>query len=249
MMPNSRQQSIRTAISLVVFACVGAGLLALVAHFTLIRRATCREIVSLESERDRLQVIAERLETERTQAESDKRIVLNVFGNCRIAEDIPDLQGNRVVARRQGLEKLCIYVPEGSHTLKISSTWRPAPSRGSSTKDDIPDAAGAGEKTWCVPLLPACGYCLTLVSDRKGGPIQWELISNHSQFKTQAETVPFDGFSHQGSSWSGSDVVHFPNQIEQFSIDELQAAARVRSGLNLMDATLLGPRHDQPYEL
>ena len=69
MMPNSPQQRIRKAIGLVTFVCGGAALLALVAHFTLIRRSTGREIVSLESERDRLQVIAERLETERNQAE------------------------------------------------------------------------------------------------------------------------------------------------------------------------------------
>ena len=246
-MPNSRQQSIRKAIGVVAFACVGAVLLVLVAHFTLMRRSTGREIVSLESARDKLQVIVERLETERNQAESEKRIVLNVLANCRIAEDIPDFQTNRVVARRQGLEKLCIYVPEGSHTLKILCKWKPTPSQGTSTKDDVP--AGAGEKTWSVPLLPACGYCLTFDTDRKGGPIQWELTSNQPQFKTQAETVPFEGFSHQGSSWSGSDVVQFPNQIERFTIVELEAAAKVRPGVNLLDATLLGKHHDQPYEL
>ena len=248
-MTNSRQQSIRKAISLAAFVCVGAVLLAFIARFTLIRRATGREFVSLESARDRWQAIVERLETERNQAESDKRIVLELLALCRNAEDIPDLQSNRVVARHQGIEKLCIYVPEGAHTLRISSTWKPKPSSGSSTKDDVPDAAGAGEKTWSMPLLPACGYFLEFDSDRKGGPIQWELTSNHSQFKTQAETVPFDGFSPHGSSWSGSDVLQFPNQVERFTISELEAAARVCPGVKLMDSKLFGQCHNQPYEL
>lgn len=247
-MPN-RQHRLRQAIGLAAFLGVGAVLLALFTNFTLKGQSTGREIISLESERARWQAMVEQLEKERSQAESDKRVILNVLGNCRVPEDIPNLQENRVVARRQGFEKLCIYVPEGSHTLTISSSWKPRPLPGTSTKDDVPDAAAAGEKAWSIPLLPASGYLLQLDSERKEGPIQWELTSNHPQFKTQTEIVPFDGFSHQGSSWSGSDIVRFPNQIERFSTEELEAAARVPSGVKLMDGILFGPRQGRQYEV
>jgi hypothetical protein len=249
MNPSSRHYGFPKVIGLAAFLGVTAVLLALVAHFTLNRRSTGREIASLESTRDRLQEMAERLTAEGEQAERDKRIVLDLLRNCRVAEDIPNLQCNRIVARHLGLEKLCVYVPKGSHSLEISSTWRPRGMQDPSTEVDGRAVAGAGEKTWNVPLFPASGYYLTFASDRKGGPIHWELKSNHPEFKTQAEAVPVDGFSHQGSSWSGSDVVQFPNQIERFSTDELEAKAKARSGVNLMNATLYGSRLDQQYEV
>jgi len=246
---ETNRQHLRRAVGLAAYLCVAAVLLALVAHFALIRRSTGREIASLESTRDKLRAITDRLETERKQADSDKRVVLNLLGQCRAAEDIPHLRGNRVVARRQGFERLCMYVPEGSHTLEISSTWKPGPTRDTSPDVDADEAGPTGEKTWTVPLLPACGYWLKFVSDRKGGPIQWELTSNHPDFRTQMETVPLDGFSHQGSSWSGSGVVLFPNQIEQFSISRLKAAATSSPGVNLTKATLRGRRHERQYEV
>jgi hypothetical protein len=143
-----------------------------------------------------------------------------------------------------------MYVPEGSHTLEISSTWKPGPTPGASPDVDADEAESAGEKTWRVPLLPACGYWFKLAADRKGGSIQWELTGNHPDFKTQTETVPLDGFSRQGSSWSGSDVlVLFPNQIERVSTNELKAVAMSRPGVRLMRAAFRGRRHERTYEV
>lgn len=121
-----RHQRLRRTVGIAAFLGVAAVLLAVFARFESIRRATGREIASLSGPRDRLQVIADRLESQGRQAESDRRVLLNVLRLCRSAEDIPDLRGNRVVAHHQGLEKLCLYVPEGSHRLEISSIWKPA---------------------------------------------------------------------------------------------------------------------------
>ena len=250
MKPTNPHQRLRKAIGLGAFLCLAIVLLAAITYVVMIRQSNAHEIAKLESTRDSLQVIADRLETEANQAENGKRVVLSLFRHCRTAKDIPDLQSNRIVARRQSFERLCIYVPEGSHTLEIKSTWKPTSTQDPSTEEDVPADAGAGKKTWNLPLLPACGYCLKLSADRKGGPIQWELTSNHPEFKTQTGTVPLDGFSHRGSSWSGSeDVVQFPNQIERLSIGELKTTAKPRLGINLMNTTLRGPRDDQQYEV
>jgi hypothetical protein len=243
-----RHQNRRKAVGLAA-AGLAAALLILSAYLESVRRSAGREVSRLEKARDTLQATADRLEAERRKAETDKGIVLNVLGQCRSAEDIPDLPGDRVVARRQGMEKLCIYVPAGSHTLVISSKWKRTETPNQSADANEAVTAPDGEKIWRVPLQGNCGYFLQLVSDRRGGPMQWELTSNHPDFQTHAETVPVDGFSHQGSSWSGADIVQFPNQIQGFSIPELEAATTAPAGVNLMSTKLNGVCHDQPCEI
>lgn len=87
------------------------------------------------------------------------------------------------------------------------------------------------------------------MSNRAGGPVRWELSGNHPGFKTQTETIPVDEFSQRGSSWSGTDVVRFPNQIEWSSIGELESAASAPPGVKLMEAALNGVCGEQPYEI
>jgi hypothetical protein len=249
MNPFSRHQSRRRQVGLAAL-CLAAGLLALSVYLGSIRRSTQRELAIVESTRDRLQATADRWEAERRQAEKDRRIVLGVLGQCRSAEDIPKLLGDRIVARRQTFEKLCIYVPEGSHTLAISSSWKQTPVLNQPNGADASDTTGSGAMTWRVALQGASGYLLQLVSNRTGGPVQWELTSNHADFQTQVETVPVEGFSHRGSSWSGTDdVVQFPNQVQWSSISELESAAAAPHGVNLMNAMLNGVVDDQPYEI
>lgn len=250
MKPTKQPHHVRRAVGLAVFLCAAAVLLGLVAYLAWMRRSTVDEITRRERTRDKLRVIADRLATESTQAESDKRVVLNMLRQCRAAEDIPDLRTKRIFAQHQGYGKMCMVVPEGSHVLEISWTWKPRP-----TPEDVADvdagsdASGpAGEETWNVPLLPASGYFLEAAGDRKGGPIHWELTSNHPEFEPQAERVPFAGFSHRGSSWSTTDVALFPNQIAPFSIARVKAAATSRpAGVSLMETSLNGPRDGIQY--
>jgi hypothetical protein len=246
---TGRYQPLRKAHGWAMFLSLAIVFLATVAHFAMIRRSLGREIVTLERTHDRLHVMADRWATEAKQAEFDRRVVAGFLRHCRTVEDIPDYQGNRIVARRQSLETLILYVPAGSHRLEISSTWQPSSSL-EPAKVDEPAGAGSGEKNWSVPLLPCCGYLLRLVPDRQGAPIKWELTCNHAEFKTQSESIPLDGFMHSGSSWSGTDVVQFPNQIDWSIISKIRKTATMPDrGIDLMEATLRGPVDNQPYEV
>lgn len=248
---TNRYPSLRRALGFVVFFVVAAALLAATAHFASLHRATAREVTSLQEKRDHLQKIAHRLQTERDQAESDERVIMEVLRHCRTAEDIPDFQSKLVVSQHHGIEKLCLYVPEGSHTLEISSSWKPAGSPNEAAEEAADEAHPSGEKTWNIPLLGASGYRLSVASERNGksGPVRWELTSNHSDFETRTETIPLDGFSHRGGSYSVTDVIQFPNQVDRLSIGSLKAAPASPPGLHLMDAKLRGLRDDQQYQI
>jgi hypothetical protein len=243
---TGRSKSLRK-LGAAVFLGIAALLLVLAACFTMSFRAAAREAASLESRRDELQAIADRLEEGRSQAEIDQRIVMNLLSLCRSAEDIPDLRGNRVAAQQQGLERVCFYAPAGTHTLVVSYKWKPQAS--STEPTEKPADANTGEQSWSVPLLPDSGYFLTLTSDRKGGPVGWELTGNHPEFKTRAETAPIEGFSQRGSSWSGSGLLLFPNQIERFTASELDAKRADPPGLRLLSGKLNGVCQEQPVEI
>src|SRR5688572_29608472 len=85
-----------------IAAVLAIGLLALSAWFETARRATGREIAAVMAPRDRLRSIADQLEKQGGEVESDRRIVMSVLSLSRSAEDIPKLGGNRVVAHHQG---------------------------------------------------------------------------------------------------------------------------------------------------
>ena len=164
---TGRYQRLRKALGWAMFLSLAIVLLATVSHFAMIRQSVGHEIVMLERTRDRFQVVADRWRAEAKRAVNDKRVLSNVFSHCRTAEDIPDLQGNRIVARRYGSGRLLFYVPKGSHQLEISSMWQSVASSEPAEVGASADANG-GEKTWSVALLPACGYLLKLVPDRQG---------------------------------------------------------------------------------
>lgn len=232
-----------------VFVSAAVFLLAALGYLATTRHSTAREFDRLQTVRDKLHAVADPLETARARAEEDKRTMLAVLSVCRSAEDIPHLGGNRIVARQHGYESLCFYVPGGSHTLEISSFWQPASTLLASPFPSANNAKADGEKTWRIPLRSACGYWLTLQSHRDGRPIQWELTSSDSEFATRSETIPLQGFSQRGGSWSGSEIVRYPNQIERYSPRDLQATANAPPGVRLMNAKLNGSLHEQPYQV
>jgi hypothetical protein len=219
-------------------------LLTVAGYLTSVRSSAEREAAALTKTRDRLKALADRIEAGRAQADREKRTVSNVFRLARSADEIPGLQGDRVVAAHQGHERLCLYVPAGPHALEISTVWKLQET--ASQPGETGQYVSAGEKAWSVPLLPACGYFFKFEADRKSGPVHWQLTSNHPEFQAQSQTVPVEGFVQRGSSWSGGDVVLFPNQIERFTLAELEAAAASHPGLPLMDAALNGVIDGRP---
>jgi hypothetical protein len=246
---ESRQRAMATTIKVGLFLVLAAGSLAVTAYCTSLQRALGRDFADRTAVRNELQASEDRLEKGRVQADQDKHIVLNVLGQSRSADDIPDLPGNRVVVRRQGMENLLIFVPQGSHTLAISSSWKPTPADTPAARADGAQPAEGGEKEWRVPLLESSGYLFHLESNRTGGMIRWELTSNHPEFPSHEETLPIESFSHRGSSWSASDTIRFSNEIRWNSIDDLLAATTDPPGEQLMETKLTGLRRDRPFEV
>lgn len=241
----TRPNGLRRIIGISLFLGLAMSLLITVGYFAAHRRTLQREISGRIEERDQLQAITDRLSAAESQAESDKRIVLNLLGLCRSVEDIPDLPGGRIVAARKEAGTICMYVPDGRHTLEIQSEWGPASRKQKFASGEIPGAAGV--KTWHVPLLPCSGYWLTLRADRSEEPIQWELTSNHSSFERKQETLPLEGFQYRGSSYSVDSTVQFPNQVKAFLAKDLEQASRTLEGVRLMSTTFNGSVGDENY--
>lgn len=242
---QSRTNRLRRMIGLAMFLSIAIALLALVGYVAKHRQSLQRELSSHVETRDRLQVIVDQLTNAESQAASDKRVVTNLLRHCRAAEDIPDLQSDRIVAMQKDLDTLCIYIPDGAHTLEIQCEWGPSSTKQSFTAEKILEPVG--EKTWHVSLLPSAGYWLKLRADRKGEPIQWDLTSNHPEFERQQETLPLEGFQYRGASYSFSRVIQFPNQVNAVLAQDLEAVSSRVEGVSLMNTTFRGPIGDEPY--
>ncbi len=212
-----------------------------------LRRSAADEIAVLQRNRAQLQEMSARLVSGAGQADGHKRVIQNVFRHCRAAEDIPVLGGERIVGYHHGFGQLGIYVPEGSHRIEVSFKWKTTLNSGSAADPDtLPEK---GEKNWSVPLLPASGYWFELQTERTAGPVGWELTGNHPEFQKRSEILPIDKFAHRSSSWSGSDAVHFPNQIPPLLGYGLKDPASIRPGFELMDASLRGPSDGGQLEI
>ena len=260
-LPVSRRWQLRRVINVAMPVCVGVVLLVLAVRYHGAQRTAPREIATVTTRRDELRALDDRLQADEKQAEADRRVIDDVLRNCRDADDIPDFGGPRIVFYSDSLKKLCLYVPEGDHTLEISCTWQPSPTVGPMAnvvaddgveqKDANAEAGPSDKETWKVPLLPASGYWLAFTTDRPGEPIQWVLTGNHPDFETQTKTVSLDGASYRHLTWRGWKVeLRFPNEINRWkSIAAFEAAATSPPGVSLMSATVRSPRGEGQYDV
>ncbi len=222
-----------------MFACV-----VVIVYAASIRSIMHAKIVGLESTRDELQSKADAIAFQTRHIESLRRDTERVLRLCRTAEDIPDLGGNRIVVEHAGIQTVRLYVPAGSHTLQIASQWKPRTPGTLPFASPIADLAAATDvqrKTWTVALLPASGYFLTTTTSRNGGAIQWELTSNHPDFETQRGELPVVRFMHGGSSYHGSGIVAYPNQLQHFRDLEASVKANIPAGVDICRSTMSGP--------
>ncbi len=253
MSSTNRNQRFWSNLGLTLFFCAAAFLLAFFVWFVLIRRSAAPRIAKLQSTRDELQSVVDRLNDGERQLGVDKQVVIDLLHHCRSVEDIPDFQGGQVIARHNGPGRLRIYVPAGSHTLEIACTWKPSKTRKQTQNgietEEAKVACLVGEKTKSMPLLPSAGYWFEVETERKGGPIRWEVTSNRPDFETQSAVVPFDGFSHTGATWSGSGVVQPPTRVSRLGRGGGPFTAPAKKGVQLMDSALLGSREDVHHEV
>src|SRR5262245_25509048 len=187
MSPLTHNQARNGRVSLVVFLGLVTALIAVSGYLMAIRRSASRDAAGLEATRNDLQAIADRLAAEQKQAERDRQVVLGVLRQGRSAADIPHFGGNRIVASRQDFAKLSVYVPEGSHTLVISSRWKRIPGPDQAADGNAVEESSRGEKTWRVPLHGSSGYVMELIMDDREAAIHWKLTSTDPEFDAQTE--------------------------------------------------------------
>jgi len=125
---------------------------------------------------------------------------LSLLRQCCSVADIHDLEGNRVVSFRNDVKRLCFYVPRGTHTLEITTTWKPAATPDPAAGSVTDRSATVGEKTCTVTLLPLSGYCRLLANGKEHNTLEGELASNYLDFKNQKAAIPLAHFLHQSSS-------------------------------------------------
>ena len=243
----------RSVLRVAVFLTATAYLLLTIVYFASERRATQQAAASLQAVHDQLHPIADRLEKGRRQAEIDRRVAVDLLGLCRTVDDMPEFGGNHIIARHEHAESLYMYVPDGKHTLEISTSWNPIPSswtpEGAAGSAAADPSQPAGEKVWNVPLLASSGYWRQVTNDRGTKRVQWELQGNHPQFETRADVIPLDDFVQQGASWSGATILQLANQVAPMPTQQLEAAIAAPPGVELMDVTWRGRRQQQMYKI
>ena len=132
----------------------------LVLSFLIIRNKEPARVVSEQVARSE-QKLRELLSTEaelkslREQAKQDSDAVVDFLQYCRSADDIPDFEGEHVIAHRDD-SKLVYHVPEGKHQLEISVYRALKPT--STTQNQTVAIKLTKVNTWMVPLRGDTGY-------------------------------------------------------------------------------------------
>ncbi len=194
---RTRALRLRRAAALTVFLCVAAILITLIVHFAMLRRSASRDLAELQGMRQDLQVMVDRIDWTTNQASADKRVVWNMLRQCREAEDIPDLQNDRIFSDHSNTDRVVMYVPAGDHDLEISAFWLPLNRKNPSTTTETKEPELSGEKLWKIPIKGSGGYLLQLSTEPTGGAIEWELTGNHPRFSYAKRRCPVGKFPAQ----------------------------------------------------
>ncbi len=189
-----------------VFLLLFFGMILLAWNYSVERRELRVKISSLEQDLTQLQQVREQLDVANQSANEDQQLISNFLRLCRNVTDIPNWHCDRILASANGFENLCLFVPDGQHTLIIHARW---------TSTDYPDAEQSGrEKTWRIPLQPHAGYWVNINTPSEGLPVGWVLSSNHPAFPSQRAVLPLANFSGNGMSQRSTKSIQYPNQIE-----------------------------------
>ncbi|MBL8891509.1 MAG: hypothetical protein JNL67_16130 [Planctomycetaceae bacterium] len=208
--PRDRQTpgwNARRLASLAVSCVLFVSLLLLSRDFSNQRRDLQMEIAAKETRLTQLKRLQEQLESSRQTVAYDRQVITDFLRLCRDAKDLPSWTCDRILASNNGFENLCLYVPDGRHSLVITARWN---------FTDNPELnKSENTKTWRIPLLPKSGYWWQILSEQESESVGWVLTSNHPDFHTQTATLPVTGFDGSGMSQrSNNKVISYPNELE-----------------------------------
>ncbi len=247
-----KSNRMRTAIGLAAFILPAAILVAIIATLASMRAGMRSEIALQKANRDKVQSETHQIRDDALQLQKDRAKILDVLKQCRAADDVPALGGQRIAAAHRGLEHVVLYVPEGSHTLEISTAWqedRPAASNKADQEAHESDSPSTGDHTWQFPLQPSSGYLLKTKSDRSKHSILWQLTGSHPEFEAKQATLPLEEFRHVGSSWSGSGIVTFPNPVLNPRSLLLSNSSVATAGVTICQGTMTGLVGEVSYKV
>lgn len=236
--PQSTRRRVLDRIAIAVALCIAATLIFLTIRAKQQARDIAEQIKSNEAKLGELVTTFMQWKPAREQMPLDEAVVHDFLRSCRVAEDIPDFQGQHIISQHRGREGLAFYLPEGKHRLVISAAWplQDAPSNQ--------QAEPEFHEKWTLNLTGPAGYMLELTSDRhKSEPLDWKLTANDPDFEPRQETIPIGDFVGGGWSYSIDDLVVYPNQVKRaFQIKSLESAAKNPPAVKLFDIRLFGKR-------
>ncbi|WP_182865548.1 hypothetical protein [Stieleria mannarensis] len=204
--------------STVVFFVTVAALVAGLGWVIAARRALDDRVEATKGELAELNQQSRLNQEQARQHDHDKRVVWAVLRQCRSADDVGPLGGDRILSIMKDGDSVTFYVPEGGHRLTVDISWTVTPKRDQTIRAPASAAKESeiqpGEKTWSVPLLAEHGYRFQILgSFSEEAPMQWELSSDATDFETHRQTVPLFPFRSVGGAWSTHRNAVFSNQV------------------------------------
>ncbi|MDV6028959.1 MAG: hypothetical protein F9B45_02380 [Phycisphaera sp. RhM] len=234
----------------VLFFCTLAVMIAGLGWVGMTRRSIARDIVQLRQELESLHKSTRLDKARRDQFSNDVDLIVNVFDQCRTAEDLPRLGGHRIISHADNGESVAFYVPKGGHQLDVRCVWKPNPVKANSASSPETDTTAAeslaGESTWSIPLVAERCYLF----DRVGSwndvqPIRWKLsCDDESSFPARTEMLPLPPLRASGGSWSTYRRAVFPNQVNFNVLGDAAGRAFIAAPLRLAEWTRYGRMDD-----
>lgn len=239
MFDEKHTRRVRDAFILGILVCIASALVFLIIRITKPTRVVSEQIARSEQRlRELLSTEAELKSTEtvlREQPAQDRNAVIDFLQHCRGAEDIPDFQGDHVIAYNDGRRSTC-YVPAGEHRFEISAVWTKKPT--TATQNQPPANEQEKEKTWVVSLRGNTGYLLEVISDSEAQLLRWELSANRPEFKSRKETILLGDFESAGGIGIRGGPMLYPSQVQTNSgrIAHWEESAKAPPGLQLFNS-------------
>jgi hypothetical protein len=212
LLDEKHTRRVRDAFVSGILVCIAVFLIFLIIRITKPTRVVSEQVARSEKRLRELLSTQAELKSMRDQADQDRNAVDDFLQHCRSAEDIPDFQGEHVIAYRN-VSRLACYVPEGKHQLEISAVWELKPTNPPQNQPAANEPKK--EKTWVVSLSGNTGYVLEVVTDPEAQLVRWELSANNPEFESRKEIVLAGDFERGSAVIVGRRPMVYPNQVQE----------------------------------
>ncbi len=221
MLDEKLKRQVRDTFVFGVLVCITLVLVFLIIRIKKPTRVVSDQVARSEQKLRKLLSTRAELKSMRDQAEQDRNAVDDFLQHCRSADDIPNFEGEHVIAHHNGRTLIC-YVPAGEHRLEVSAIWRGEPT--TAPEDKLPNNEPEKETSWTVALTGNTGYMLEVLTDESSQLLRWELSANNPGIESREEVVSSGFFERAGSVVPNYSTMSYPNQVQR---NEMQLRASV----------------------